>query len=110
MSRKQRRIRNLSWMADGITEHIENGVYEGRITRAEGEAMYRMFGHSCHMADLLPRRVIPATNQKLLKHQIKMRLEGKALDKLPLPDSKRGPITQMQAMLRRLKLSKRNGV
>lgn len=61
-SRKARQDFLKTFHADGITDYVEDGVYEGIITRQEADAWYARQAEMCGLKDLCRR-----TDQKKLK-------------------------------------------
>lgn len=62
LSAKQRKEYLDMFQEDGIVEFVETGVYEGKITREEANALYAHFVDYCGLKGLQPR-----TDQAKLK-------------------------------------------
>lgn len=86
---KRERLKELrSFAADALVNGIEDAIHEEKLSRQDGNYLYKKFSHQLALWDLYPRRLKPKVPDPTdLKEQIRERLKnGEYTSKLKLAD------------------------
>jgi hypothetical protein len=83
VAKTAREERNMSLIADGITDMLEDHIAKGRLTSKEADYYYRLFAHRGKIKDLLPRSQIEVLNRLKRERDTRDILKAKGEYKYP---------------------------